>query len=59
MRSIKINSIIILSFLAVAGCKRDIHEPLSKNTTPPGVVSNVSVVNQHGKATLNYKLPAD
>jgi hypothetical protein len=49
----------ILLIVAVS-CKVDeLNKPSITNTTPPGVVSNVTVVNQNGKATLTYTIPKD
>ncbi|MGZ3922383.1 MAG: DUF5000 domain-containing lipoprotein [Flavisolibacter sp.] len=42
------------------GCKQEnLNKPIVTNNNPPGVVSNVSVVNQNGKAVLKYTLPSD
>src|SRR5690349_21267245 len=44
----------------MAGCKReDFNTPADTNSNPPGLVSNVSVTNQSGKAVLTYTLPSD
>jgi len=49
-----------LFLTAMAGCKReDFNTPADTNSNPPGLVSNVSVTNQNGKAVLTYTLPAD
>lgn len=41
-------------------CKRDsLNTPIVTTTKAPGVVSNVSVVNENGKAVLTYSLPSD
>ncbi|MEO6523724.1 MAG: DUF5000 domain-containing lipoprotein [Mucilaginibacter sp.] len=57
--SIFIFYIALLSIMAV-GCKQDpINKPNVTNTNPPGIVSNVTVVNLNGKATLTYSLPGD
>lgn len=50
----------MFSILLFAGCKaKDLNTPLVTNTNPPGVVSNVAVVNQNGKAYISYTLPSD
>ncbi len=42
------------------GCKQDIlNKAEITDTNPPGVVSNVTVVNLNGKATLTYSLPGN
>lgn len=50
-----------LAFLALVlgGCKKDINAPIEGNGTPPGVVTNVKIVNGNGIATLTYTLPND
>jgi hypothetical protein len=49
---------IVLFFIVQAGCKQEtLNKPIVTNTNPPGVVSNVIVVNQNGKAVLTYSLP--
>ena len=59
MRLIKLLYISLLLIVA-AGCKRDLlNKPAVSGTKPPGLVSGISVVNQNGKATLTYTLPAD
>jgi hypothetical protein len=41
-------------------CKQEnLNTPIVTNNNPPGKVSNVSVVNQNGKAVLSYTLPSD
>lgn len=60
MKSLR--SILILAVSAIAlvyGCQKSTLGPLSYNPNPPGVVSNIDVVNQPGQVTLTYKLPAD
>jgi hypothetical protein len=62
MTSIKISAFfyIAMLFAAGSGCRREtLNEPLVTNTNPPGVVTNIKVVNQNGKATISYSLPAD
>lgn len=43
----------------LCGCQKDVIGPLGNNTTPPGPISDVKVVNQSGQATLTYTLPTD
>lgn len=45
--------------MLLGGCQKEIIGPLGNNTTPPGPVSDVKVVNQSGQATLTYTLPTD
>lgn len=53
-----IHALVFIIFLA--GCKQDVlNKPIVINTNPPGVVANVQVVNQTGKAVLTYSLPSD
>jgi hypothetical protein len=49
----------LLILVGVYGCKKYSVGPLSSNATPPGLVSNVKVVNEHGQATITYTLPGD
>ncbi len=51
---------VSLLLLGVMGCKREmLNKPIDGDTNQPGIVSNVVVVNQNGKATLSYSLPVD
>jgi hypothetical protein len=60
MKLIKSILIMALPLLTVlSGCQEDIIGPLGKNTNAPGPVTNVSVINQSGQATLTYTLPSD
>jgi hypothetical protein len=62
MKTIKTTTFlyIALLFAAGAGCKREtLNSPYDNNSTAPGVVSGVTVVNQNGKAKLTYSLPSD
>lgn len=43
----------------MVGCKEDKLAPLEGNTTPPGVVTNISIKNQPAQATITYTLPKD
>ena len=47
-------------FLIALGCKKvEINKPNITNTTAPGPVSNIKVLNLDGKAQITYTLPAD
>ncbi len=59
MKSLKSLSIISVIFIALFGCKKDKLGPLSYNGTAPGPISNVTVLNQAGQATLTYTLPRE
>lgn len=61
MKKIYISLSVLLFTLTVifSGCKEDQIVPLENNTTPPGTVSNISVVNGPGTATLTYLAPTD
>jgi hypothetical protein len=60
MKLFKSILIIALPFITMlGGCQKDIIGPLGNNTTPPGPVSDVKVLNQSGQATLTYTLPTD
>lgn len=51
---------LTVAVILFAGCKKEnLNTPLVTNKNPPGVVSNVTVVNQNGKASINYSLPPD
>lgn len=50
---------IITCLLAAAGCKEEKMEPLTKGGNAPGVVTNVTVENQPGRAVLRYNIPSD
>ncbi|WP_119080031.1 DUF5000 domain-containing lipoprotein [Chitinophaga alhagiae] len=53
-------SLIICTFLLVAlGCKEEKLGPLTKGGNAPGQVSNVTVENLPGRATLRYSIPSD
>lgn len=49
------------SIIMLAGCNKEttLNKPVVTNTTPPGAVTNVSVINQNGKATISYNLPSN
>ncbi|MFV0420497.1 MAG: DUF5000 domain-containing lipoprotein [Dysgonomonas sp.] len=64
MRTIELKLYIGFLFFAIAvffttGCSEDKIVPLENNTTPPGIVANISVVPGPGTATLTYTLPDD
>ena len=51
---------MIFTLALFAACRREnLNKPIVTNTTPPGVVSNVSVVNENGKAVITYSLPTN
>lgn len=49
----------LLVIVAIAACKKDERNPLSKDGTVPGPVSNVQVTNLAGAALISYTLPGD
>lgn len=64
MKKINFKPLLYLAFNIIiilgVGCKQEVlNKPVVTNTNPPGVVSNVSVVNLNGKAKLTYTLPGD
>lgn len=61
MKKISINLVLLLLSLTVIlpSCKENELGPLESNTTPPGQVSNVSIKNGPGNATLTFALPKD
>lgn len=61
MKRMNRNLLVLLFGLAVAfsSCKEEEIVPLEKNTNPPGKVSNVSVTNGAGNATITFSLPSD
>lgn len=53
-------SLLLFGSIIYSGCVKDsLNKPIVTNTTPPGIVSNVSVENQNGRAVLTYSLPSD
>ena len=51
---------VAICFLFALGCKKvTINQPNITNTTPPGLITGVKVLNQNGKAQITYTLPAD
>src|ERR1035437_358952 len=62
MKKINLRPLLYAALLLIVtiSCKvEDLNKPNVTNTTPPGVVSNVKVVNKNGKALLTYTLPSD
>lgn len=61
MKLYKINFLIaIVGIILLEGCsKKELNAPVVTNTNPPGVVSNVKVINLNGQAVLTYTLPSD
>lgn len=61
MKRINKNLLLFLLSLTAAfsGCKEDQLGPLENNTTPPGKVSNVTIKNGAGNASITFSLPAD
>jgi len=53
--------IYTLCFLSLfIGCgEKQLNKPVAINSNPPGLVSNVKVVNENGKAVITYSLPSD
>lgn len=52
--------ISIVAMVIFSSCsKEEQHEPISNNTTPPGIVSQVVVKTGPGQATISYVLPTD
>ena len=49
--------LFIIAFIACS--EEDGHGPLESNSSPPGEVTNISVVNLPGKAQITYNLPSD
>lgn len=53
-------AVSVLGLLFTVGCnKENLNAPTVTNTTPPAVVTAVTVINQNGKAQINYTLPKD
>lgn len=55
--------LILSGFVALAllgSCTKEEENGIKENNSnPPGLVSNVKVVNEHGAATISYSLPSD
>lgn len=58
MKQIKILTILFLAGL-VAGCSDNVNEPIHKDGTPPGALTNLSWEPLAGGATITYDLPGD
>lgn len=60
---LKILALIACSIILLASCKKgeelNTNEPVDNDPTAPAQVSNISVVNQNGKATITYTVPKD
>jgi hypothetical protein len=61
MKRINRNLLLLLLSLTAAfsNCKEDLIAPLENNTNPPGKVSNISITNGPGNATITFSLPGD
>src|SRR5687768_1867817 len=60
MKSLKLIYIPLLFWVCLAGCKKELTKvPIEKDSTVPGVVTDIQVVNTNGGATLTYSLPGD
>ena len=60
MKSLKLIYIPLLFWVCLTGCKKEITKmPIDKDSSVPGVVSNIKVVNTNGGAILTYSLPGD
>ena len=61
LRLIQSSWIIVCSLLLTAfSCEEELGPtPLENNTTPPGIVENISIENLPGKVKLEYRLPTD
>ncbi|MGS2761511.1 DUF4959 domain-containing protein [Sinomicrobium sp. M5D2P9] len=55
----KMSLLIITGSFTVACSDSDTQEPLENNPEAPGVVHNIKVENQRGKARITYALPDD
>ena len=55
-----IPSLLLSAFIA-ASCNKELetHSPISNDPTVPAQITDVTVVNGSGKATISYKLPSD
>ena len=43
----------------ISSCKQDVQEPIIKDGSAPGLVSNVSIINLNGAAEISYTVPSD
>lgn len=60
MKLLKMICIPILLWVFILGCNKEkINVPIDKDPTPPGPVSNVTIVNTNGGAMVTYVLPSD
>lgn len=62
METMKLRAAFWIGLLAIiiTGCKQEtLNKPTITNNNPPGVVTNVQVQNENGKASLTYTLPGD
>ncbi|WPV01717.1 DUF5000 domain-containing lipoprotein [Mucilaginibacter sp. cycad4] len=62
METMKLRAAFWIWLLAIiiTGCKQEtLNKPTITNNNAPGVVTNVQVQNQNGKASLTYSLPGD
>lgn len=57
MKTIKLFGAVLALLLVSAGCKQDTLSPINKDDTPPDPVTNVTVENLPGGATITYDLP--
>jgi hypothetical protein len=51
----------VVGILTISACKDDINvkEPSGDDMSIPALISDISVINRGGKATISYKLPLD
>jgi len=62
METMKLRAAFWIWLLAIiiTGCKQEtLNKPTITNNNAPGVVTNIQVQNEHGKASLTYTLPGD
>ena len=53
-------AVSFIGLLFTVGCnKENLNAPKVTNTTPPGVITAITVINESGKAQINYTLPKD
>lgn len=52
---------LLAGFYTIVSCNKDLekHEPVSNDPTVPAQVTNISVTNSEGKATITYSVPKD
>jgi Domain of unknown function/Domain of unknown function (DUF4959)/Domain of unknown function (DUF5126) len=50
---------ILASLLIICSCKREEPRVFKQDSTPPGTVANVTVVNLNGAAKISYTLPGE